>query len=985
MRKVLLCIVVLVLSAVPGFGSGNCLINGDFEGAWVDGNPAGWKKLVHSVYCYSGYTADWQLFSDSLNGYPPLDVYSGRKSLGIYRVDGFQYNIARPQLEFYEFNVLYQYVKVEPNTTYNLKVSAAVFIHHDRMGDLDDFWGSGISLRICPDWNNHSQGIAFWRHDFVNSEGDSFWRYYPDLNNTSGTNTFTTGPSQTAITFNIVWYTKWNADIDLCAIDDVKLELSKTGTASTGSSDFVIKDPPTWKEPHRLWKPTDKTERWSRAGARDMGEQFYNSRELTTGVSPVCSAVGDLNGDKLPDIAVACDKSHVVSVYLQQSDGSFREGKHITGVIAPKCVQIAQVVGSPHLDLVVSSFGTKEVLVYPGDGRGRFSVPHRVQLPLAAGWFDVADVNGDSHADLAVCGLKPGYDGEIYVFTGDGKGQFKQTQVLGPVKDPSCLKLIDFGGAGGKLDGRPDMAVSTWWGPMNSYVGNGDGTFAFKETLNGRSKSASVSIADLDGDGAPDACIPYAWTIGTMGHLQLARGNGDCTFAPQEFEEWLAEPLVPRWVDTCDLNGDGALDIVACNQETSDIAVFFNSRSSKGFHFDYAGHYGVGNCNTHVLCRDINLDGSPDILVCSGASQTLNIIYGEKRGAADNPRPRINAPRSWQKIGGQRAVVADSPEPLLGVASLEYFRVYRDFDKAEPVEVYSYKTVQPGLVSTCIGLDSSDLNGDGSPDFVLTRVTGVGGAESLVFLSNASGYSVGNYQVTQGNCARAALLVDVDGKNGLDIVTLEAEEQFEGVYCRLNDGKGSFGNSRLVQSRLPAGSRPSSMTTADFNGDGRLDAAIVCSGSSELGVMLGKGDGSFEPMVKTGISGEYADICSADFNGDGRVDVAVTNKATGQVYTYIQADTGNLSDGDYMDIGLRVGNIRACDLNSDGVLDLIVTCPEDRIVCVLRGKGGGSFESTSLYRTCASPVDVVVGQLSGSSLPDLFVVSEQCELFENVQ
>lgn len=987
MRKVLLGSIIVVLLtvvlAVPGLHAAQCLINGDFEGAWVDGNPAGWKKYIPSVYCYSGYTADWQLFSDNLNGYPSLEPYAGRQSLGVYRVDGFQYNIARPQLEFYEFNVLYQYVKVEPSTTYNVKVGAAVFVHHDRMGDLDDFWGSGISLRICPDWNNHSQAISFWRHDFTNSEGDSFWRYYPDLNNTNGTNTFTTGPSQTAITFNIVWYTKWNADIDLCAIDNVSLELSKTGPASLGSSDFQIKDPPTWKDPHRLWNPVNKPERWSRAGAVNAGNQFSHSLELTTGVYPVCSAVGDINGDKLPDIAVACEGSHIVSLYLQQRDGSFKEGKHITGIIAPKCVQITQVVGSEAPDLVVSSFGTQEVLVYPGNGKG-LGEPLKLRVPLASGWFDIADVNGDSHADLAVCGLRPGYDGEIYVFTGNGSGQFKQAQVISPVKDPSCLRLIDFGSAAGKLDGKPDIAVSTWWGPALSYMGNGDGTFASEKTLYGRSKSTCLSLSDLDGDKIPDACIPYAWTIGTMGHLQLAKGNGDCTFAAQEFEKWLPEPLVPRWVDTSDLNGDGTPDIVACNQETSDIAVFFNSRSAEGYHFDYSGHYGLGDTNTHVLCHDINLDGSTDILVCSGSSQTLSIVYGERRTAALNPVRRVNAPRLWQKIAGQRAVVADSAQPLLGVASLEYFRVYRSFEQAEPAEVYSYKTVQPGLLSDCIGLDSKDLNSDNAPDFVLTRTTGLGGAESLVFLSDSSGFTVSNYQVTEGDYARTAVLADVDGKNGPDIIALEAGESFEGVYCRLNDGRGHYGENKLIKTPLPAGSSPVGITTADFNSDGRLDVAIICSGSNEFGLMFGKGDGSFLPMKKIGTGSNHTGICSADFNKDGRVDLALTG-SDGKVSVYTQDKDGSFSAGSEISLGLPSGKVRTDDVNADGIIDLLVACPLDRSVYLVSGKGDGTFYSPGLYRTGSQPLDVVVGQLTGSALPDMLVVSERCELFENLQ
>src|SRR5260370_32493974 len=45
----------------------------------------------------------------------------------------------------------------------------------------------------------------------------------------------------------------------------------------------------------------------------------------------------------------------------------------------------------------------------------------------------------------------------------------------------------------------------------------------------------------------------------------------------------------------------------------------------------------------------------------------------------------------------------------------------------------------------------------------------------------------------------------------------------------------------------PAGTNPGAVLTADFNGDGRLDLAVVNSSSSTVSVLLGNGDGTFQP------------------------------------------------------------------------------------------------------------------------------------------
>src|SRR5262249_34873857 len=81
---------------------------------------------------------------------------------------------------------------------------------------------------------------------------------------------------------------------------------------------------------------------------------------------------------------------------------------------------------------------------------------------------------------------------------------------------------------------------------------------------------------------------------------------------------------------------------------------------------------------------------------------------------------------------------------------------------------------------------------------------------------------------------------------------------------------------------FPVGVRPHAVTVADFNNDGKPDLAVVNLGSatspSSVSVLLGNGDGSFQPAVTTDVvnGGAGLSVAVGDFNGDGLTDVALS-------------------------------------------------------------------------------------------------------------
>src|SRR6266851_38364 len=78
------------------------------------------------------------------------------------------------------------------------------------------------------------------------------------------------------------------------------------------------------------------------------------------------------------------------------------------------------------------------------------------------------------------------------------------------------------------------------------------------------------------------------------------------------------------------------------------------------------------------------------------------------------------------------------------------------------------------------------------------------------------------------------------------------------------------------------GTKPSAAAVGDFNGDGKLDIAVMNSGDASvgdnggLGILLGNGDGTFDTLTHIASTG-FSSFVTGDFNRDGRLDLAIVD------------------------------------------------------------------------------------------------------------
>jgi len=198
----------------------------------------------------------------------------------------------------------------------------------------------------------------------------------------------------------------------------------------------------------------------------------------------------------------------------------------------------------------------------------------------------------------------------------------------------------------------------------------------------------------------------------------------------------------------------------------------------------------------------------------------------------------------------------------------------------------------------------------------------------------------------------------------------------DGVH--LGTGDGTFQTPSATGALADPSTSPSAIAVGYFNSnnDHNLDVAIALAGTDSISISLGNGDGTFQPASTIGlpVAGVPDAIIAGDFTGNGITDLAVAVADTGGTTDDVVVLMGN-GDGTFqplapVQVGIGPVSIAAGDFAHDGRVDLAVADINSADVTILSNQGGGNFSPTQTIELPpnSTPTSIVAGDFGTGNL-----------------
>jgi uncharacterized repeat protein (TIGR01451 family) len=483
---------------------------------------------------------------------------------------------------------------------------------------------------------------------------------------------------------------------------------------------------------------------------------FGAAVSYAVGMVPYSVAIGDVNRDGAPDLAVANRDSDNVSVLLGTGTGTFGSAVNygippapISGSDGPVSVAIGDLNADGYPDLAVANQYKVSVLI--GNGSGAFAAAVSYDAGMFPYSVAIGDMNNDGKPDLAVAAAINGTS-NVWILPGNGNGTFAAGSGYQAASSPESLAIADLNRDGrldvataNRLDNNVSVLLNTGACSMNC------GAFATGIAHDTNFGSNSTAIGDLNGDGKLDLAVGNE----DSHNISVLLGDGTGGFAAAV--NYGVGGTFPRTVAIGDLNRDGKLDLVTANRGSDNISILPGNGDGT---FAAAVNVAVGDFPLSVAIGDLNGDAKPDLAAGNYGEHTVSILIGNGNGTFaapvnyDVPYPRAvtladlnrdgRADLAAASFGGTVEIRLGNGDGTLsalasfGAGSVPWAIAVGDLNRDGKPDLATANavsdnvsvllgngdgtfasSVEYAVVGHPRGVGIGDLNGDGTPDLAL--------------------------------------------------------------------------------------------------------------------------------------------------------------------------------------------------------------------------------------------------------------------------
>ena len=573
------------------------------------------------------------------------------------------------------------------------------------------------------------------------------------------------------------------------------------------------------------------------------------------------------------------------------------------------------------------------------------SVPSFTQAPVYPVGSDIrsvatADFDGDGRPDLAVANADASTV-TVVLKAGLNQPAILNTYAVGTF--PLSVVTGDFTG-----DGKPDIiSASNSTSTISVLRNNGSGGFVSGGTFNSGSGGVDMAVGDFNNNGTLDVAVALGSSV------SILQGNGQGSFSVPTFFSASANKII-----AADFNNDGKLDLAVVGNTTQ-------IRLNNGAAQFASSACAVPSNSGGLAAGDVNGDGKVDLVRANILSAQIQVHLGDGAGClgASTNTDVLNAGRpGFVALGdlnkdGKLDIVAGATV-LLNTGSGAF----------GPPFAYGMGSLgaDPGA-NTVI----SDFDGDSNLDIASAS----SGSAGILFGDGVGGFRFAVGQAGRGAFGLAQGDLNSDGKP--DVVAMSNGN----FVVMLGDGTGKLATPSIVT--VPSSSSFVGPVIGDFNGDSKLDVAVVDDthngpgGMARFHVALGDGLGGFGSPIST--SFEFFDpfaVGGGDLNGDGKTDLVTVNRFVGSISIGLSDGSGHFTMQPNISLSTAVNpvGVAFADFNNDGKMDLAV--PSGFGFTILLGNGAGGFAAPTRITT-ANSSSIRAGDLNGDGKIDLAMVSEE--------